>query len=73
MHLRDIQTGDTLVSVQSTGTGVDATYYRVLKVNRVTVRARSEYGDEGLFCPQMFDRKVVRANLRDIAWKTRKQ
>lgn len=55
MQIEDIKPNDVLVSVDKHGTG----YYRVLKVNRVTVDVRAENGNEVRCYPHIFDRKVT--------------
>ena len=55
MNIQDIQKGDVLVSVDRTGCG----YYRVVKVNRVTVDVIGENGNPVRAYPMIFDRKVT--------------
>lgn len=55
MKVSDVKRGDTLVCTDETGTG----YYRVLKVNRVTVDVRCENGNVSRMRPHLFDRKVT--------------
>ena len=54
MKIADIKKGDTLVNVDKNGAG----YYRVLKVNQVTVDVVGENGNKVRAYPNMFDRKV---------------
>jgi hypothetical protein len=54
MRIEDISPGDVLVSVDENGAG----YYRVLKVNRVTIDAIGENGIKLRSRPHLFDRKV---------------
>lgn len=54
MHINDIHEGDVLVSTDKNGTG----YYRVLKVNYITVDVRGENGNVVRQRPHIFDRKV---------------
>lgn len=57
MKIQDIAKGDTLVSTDSRGTG----YYKVEKVNRVTVDVIGENGNKVRAYPLIFDRKVTYA------------
>lgn len=62
MNITDIQPSDVLVSVDARG----AAYYRVIKVNRVTVDAISENGNEVRMRPHLFNRKVnYQVDFRD--------
>ena len=54
MKIAEIEKGDTLVSVDKHGAG----YYRVVKVNRVTVDVVHENGAKVRAYPVHFDRKV---------------
>lgn len=54
MKIESIQPNDVLVSVDENGAG----YYRVLKVNRVTVDVRGENGNQIRTRPHKFYRKV---------------
>jgi hypothetical protein len=54
MKIEDIKPNDVLVSVDKNGAG----YYRVLKVNRVTVDAQAENGNQVRAYPEIFDRKI---------------
>jgi hypothetical protein len=54
MKITDIKPGDVLVNVDKNGAG----YFKVLKVNRVTVDVRGENGNEVRAYPFIFDRKV---------------
>ena len=55
MNIQDICIGDVLVCVDKNGTG----YYRVRKVNRVTVDVVGENGNAVRAYPLIFDRKVT--------------
>ena len=55
MRITDIKKDDVLVSTDKHGTG----YYRVLKVNRVTIDVRGENGNTVRAYPVIFDRKVT--------------
>ena len=55
MKIAEIKPNDVLVSVDETGAG----FYRVLKVNRVTVDVTSENGNKVRAYPHIFDRKVT--------------
>lgn len=54
MKIAEIKPDDVLVNVDENGAG----YYRVLKVNRVTIDVRSENGNKVRAYPHIFDRKV---------------
>lgn len=54
MKIQDIKPGDVLVNVDKNGAG----YYRVLKVNRITIDVRGENGNECRAYPCIFDRKI---------------
>lgn len=54
MKIADIQKGDVLVNVDKNGAG----YYRVVKVNRVSVDVVGETGNKFRAYPHIFDRKV---------------
>jgi hypothetical protein len=54
MKIKDIKPNDVLVSVDEYG----AAYYRVLKVNRVTVNVRTENGNVARMPPHLFSRKI---------------
>ena len=54
MKITDIKVGDVLVSTDEHGTG----YYRVLKVNRVTIDVRGENGNTVRAYPAIFDRRI---------------
>ncbi len=55
MKIGDIKAGDVLVNVDENGAG----FYRVEKVNRVTVNVVSENGNRLRAYPHIFDRKVL--------------
>ena len=55
MKIEDIKAGDVLVSVDENGAG----YYKVAKVNRVTVDVVGENGNRARARPALFDRKVT--------------
>lgn len=55
MKIEDMKTGDVLVSVDKNGAG----YYKVAKVNRVTVDVISENGNRVRSYPATFDRRVT--------------
>ena len=55
MQIEAIKAGDVLVSVDENGAG----YYKVKKVNRVTVDVVSENGNAVRTHPAIFDRKVT--------------
>jgi hypothetical protein len=57
MNITDIEAGDTLCSTDRRGTG----YYRVVKVNKITVDVIAENGNKVRSYPAMFDRKVTYA------------
>lgn len=54
MKIEDLKQGDVLVSVDENGAG----YYRVTKVNRVTVDVMAENGNAARCRPHLFDRKI---------------
>lgn len=54
MKINDIKAGDVLVSVDENGAG----YYRVIKVNHITVDVMCENGNQVRVRPSNFDRKV---------------
>lgn len=54
MKIEEIKQNDVLVNVDENGAG----YFRVLKVNRVTVDVRGENGNRVRAYPHIFDRKV---------------
>lgn len=54
MKISEIEPNDVLVNVDKHGAG----YYRVLKVNRVTIDVRGENGNKVRAYPHIFDRKV---------------
>lgn len=54
MKIEDIKRDDVLVNVDARGAG----YYKVVKVNRVTVDVRGENGNVVRAYPHMFNRKV---------------
>lgn len=55
MKIEDIKAGDVLCSTDRHGTG----YYKVIKVNRVTVDLQSENGNKVRAYPHIFERKVT--------------
>lgn len=55
MKLADIRVGDVLVNVDENGAG----YYKVVKVNRITVDVLGENGNRVRAYPAIFDRKVT--------------
>ena len=55
MKIQDIKSGDILVHVDSNGAG----YYKVVKVNRVTVDVLGENGIKVRCYPVLFDRKIT--------------
>lgn len=61
MSIEDIVKGDVLVNVDKNGCG----YYKVLKVNRVTVDVMSETGAEVRAYPIIFDRKSPNVRMDD--------
>ncbi len=54
MKITDLKPEDVVVNVDKNGAG----YYRVLKINRVTVDVRGENGNVIRTYPHLFDRKV---------------
>lgn len=59
MKIENIRKGDTLVCVAPEGAGrVQARFFSVVKVNRVTIRVRDEQGREQVAYPSVFDRKA---------------
>lgn len=54
MKIEHIKPNDVLVSVDENGAG----YYRVLKINRITIDVRCENGTKVRAYPHVFDRKV---------------
>ena len=54
MTREQIKVGDVLCSVDENGCG----YYRVLKVNRLTIDVQGENGNKMRSYPSMFDRKI---------------
>lgn len=54
MRIEDIKVGDVLANVDQRGCG----YYKVLKVNRVTVDVQSENGNTNRCYPNIFNRKI---------------
>ncbi len=54
MNIEDLKRGDVVCSTDSRGTG----YYRVLKVNKITVDVVGENGNKVRSYPAMFDRKI---------------
>lgn len=55
MQITEIKKGDYLVNVDQRG----ASYYQVLKVNRVTIEVLNERGGRVKAYPHIFDRKVL--------------
>ena len=55
MKIGDINKGDVLVRVDKDGSG----YYRVLKINRVTVTVKTEQGETIKAYPHFFDGKTT--------------
>jgi hypothetical protein len=55
MDRADIKPGDVLVSVDSRGAG----YYKVVKINRVTVDVVAENGNTVRAYPSAFSRKIT--------------
>lgn len=55
MRIADIQKGDVLVHVDKHGAG----FYRVVKINRITVDVIGENGNRVRAYPHLFDRKVA--------------
>lgn len=54
VKIEDIKQGDVLVNVDENGAG----YYRVMKVNKVTVDVVGENGNRSRSYPNIFDRKI---------------
>jgi hypothetical protein len=69
VKIEDIKPGDILCSLVDTGAtgelGATTIYYRVLKVNRITVTVRSEYGREFRAYPAIFHGRAT-----DTDWIT---
>jgi hypothetical protein len=55
MKIDDIKCGDVLVNTDENGSG----YFRVLKVNRITIDVRGENGNKVRAYPNIFDRKIT--------------
>lgn len=55
MNIEQISKDDVLCSTDENGTG----YYKVLKVNRITVDVVGENGNLVRAYPAMFDRKIT--------------
>lgn len=69
MKIEGMSAGDILVASFNEGAGhCTAVFYRVLKLGKVKVKVRSEYGQEGWMYPVVFDRVVPPQQADGINW-----
>ena len=70
MLIEQMEVGQILQSWHDTGAmGPQPVYYRVLKIARVKVRVRSEYGAEGWMYPAAFTKAMRPEDVNWIEWK----